>query len=113
MILDIPFIGHAKWRLVVGRYDVVHAVEEAAHLIAPVARMLRVPLVADVDSSIPHQLRYSGFARRGPLLWLAGASSASRCVERLRRSRCVAASPKSFAPRLRGHPYSRSRIRPS
>jgi glycosyltransferase involved in cell wall biosynthesis len=71
MILDIPFIGHAKWRLVVGRYDVVHAVEEAAHLIAPMARVLRVPLVADVDSSIPHQLRYSGFARRGPLLWLA------------------------------------------
>jgi glycosyltransferase involved in cell wall biosynthesis len=27
----------------------------------------------DVDSSIPDQLRYSGFATRGPLLWLAEA----------------------------------------
>jgi glycosyltransferase involved in cell wall biosynthesis len=27
----------------------------------------------DVDSSIPDQLRYSGFARRGPLLWAAEA----------------------------------------
>ncbi len=51
----------------------VHAVEEAAHLVAPLARLLRLPLVADVDSSIPDQLRYSGFARRGPLLWAAEA----------------------------------------
>ena len=35
------------------------------------------PLVVDVDSSIPDQLRYSGFATRGPLLWTA---------ERLERS---------------------------
>jgi glycosyltransferase involved in cell wall biosynthesis len=46
-------------------------VEEAAPLVAPLARLLRVPLVADVDSSIPDQLRYSGFATRGPLLWAA------------------------------------------
>ncbi|MFI5184580.1 MAG: glycosyltransferase, partial [Vicinamibacteria bacterium] len=31
------------------------------------------PLVVDVDSSIPDQLRYSGFATRGPLLWVADA----------------------------------------
>jgi glycosyltransferase involved in cell wall biosynthesis len=41
--------------------------------VAPFARLLRVPLVMDVDSSIPDQLRYSGFATRGPLLWLAEA----------------------------------------
>jgi glycosyltransferase involved in cell wall biosynthesis len=28
--------------------------------------------VTDVDSSIPDQIRYSGFARRGPLPWFAG-----------------------------------------
>jgi glycosyltransferase involved in cell wall biosynthesis len=71
MALDVPFIAEAVIRLAFGRYDVVHAVEEAAHLIAPFASVLRVPLVMDVDSSIPDQLRYSGFARRGPLLWLA------------------------------------------
>jgi glycosyltransferase involved in cell wall biosynthesis len=71
MALDVPFVAEAAWRLARGRYDVVHAVEEAAHLIAPFAHLLRVPLVMDVDSSIPDQLRYSGFATRGPLLWLA------------------------------------------
>jgi len=71
MVLDVPFVAEAVLRLAFGRYDVVHSVEEAAHLIAPFARLLRVPLVMDVDSSIPDQLRYSGFATRGPVLWLA------------------------------------------
>jgi glycosyltransferase involved in cell wall biosynthesis len=71
MALDVPFMAEAVLRLAFGRYDVVHAVEESAHLVAPFARLLRVPLVMDVDSSIPDQLRYSGFATRGPLLWLA------------------------------------------
>lgn len=71
LLLDVPFMAEAVARLAFGRYDVVHAVEEAAHLVAPFARLLRVPLVVDVDSSIPDQLRYSGFATRGPLLALA------------------------------------------
>jgi glycosyltransferase involved in cell wall biosynthesis len=71
LVLDVPFVAEAVARLALGRYDVVHAVEESAHLVAPFARLFRVPLVVDVDSSIPDQLRYSGFARRGPLPWLA------------------------------------------
>ena len=71
MALDVPFMGEAAWRMATGRYDVVHAVEEAALLAAPLTRLFGIPLVADVDSSIPDQLRYSGFAKRGPLLWLA------------------------------------------
>ena len=73
MLLDVPFLAEAALRLAFGRYDVVHAVEEAAHLVAPFARLLRIPLVMDVDSSIPDQLRYTGFATRGPLVWLAEA----------------------------------------
>jgi glycosyltransferase involved in cell wall biosynthesis len=73
LALDVPFVAEAALLLVTRRFDVVHAVEEAAHLIAPVALLLRVPLVMDVDSSIPDQLRYSGFASRGPLLWAAEA----------------------------------------
>ena len=73
MALDVPFLAEAVWRLRFGGYDVVHAVEEAAHLIAPFASWFGVPLVMDVDSAIPDQLRYSGFARRGPLLRLAEA----------------------------------------
>jgi len=71
LLLDLPFMAEAAWRMAAGRYDVVHAVEEAAHLAAPLARLLQLPYVMDVDSSIPDQLRYSGFATRGPLLWLA------------------------------------------
>jgi glycosyltransferase involved in cell wall biosynthesis len=69
--LDVPFLAQAVFRLFTRRYDAVQAVEEAAHLIAPFARLRGVPLVADVDSSIPEQLRQSGFARGGPLLWAA------------------------------------------
>jgi len=71
LLLDVPFVAEALWRMAFGRFDVVHAVEEAAHLVAPAARLLGLPLVADVDSSIPDQLRYSGFAGRGPLPWFA------------------------------------------
>lgn len=71
LALDVPFLAEAMLRMLFGRYDAVHAVEEAAHLVAPLARVLGLPLVMDVDSSIPDQLRYSGFARRGPLPWLA------------------------------------------
>ena len=71
LLLDFPFMLEAVWRMTTGRFDVVHAVEEAAHLSAPFCRLLGLPLVMDIDSSIPDQLRYSGFARRGPLLALA------------------------------------------
>ncbi len=71
LVLDLPFLAQAVLLLMTRRYDVVHAVEEATHLIAPFARLRGVPLLADVDSSIPEQLRESGFARRGPLLWAA------------------------------------------
>jgi glycosyltransferase involved in cell wall biosynthesis len=73
LVLDVPFALEAYARMAFGGYQVVHAVEEAAHLAAPLARLLRLPLVVDVDSSIPDQLRESGFATRGPLLWAAEA----------------------------------------
>lgn len=73
LALDVPFMVEAWWRMATGRFDVVHAVEESAHLAAPLARMLGLPLVVDVDSSIPDQMRESGFAGRGPLWWAARA----------------------------------------
>jgi glycosyltransferase involved in cell wall biosynthesis len=73
LALDVPFMAEAFWRMATGGHDVVHAVEEAAPMAAPLARLLRLPLVVDVDSSIPDQLRESGFARRGPLVWAAEA----------------------------------------
>ncbi len=64
LLLDVPFMGRAAWRLAVRGYDVVHAVEEAAHLVAPLARLLRRPLVMDVDSSLSEQLRRKGGVAR-------------------------------------------------
>jgi glycosyltransferase involved in cell wall biosynthesis len=63
LLLDVPFMAEAAWRMATGAYDVVHAVEEAAHLAAPFTRLFRLPLVADVDSSIPDQLAHSPLAR--------------------------------------------------
>ena len=71
LLLDVPFMAEAAWRMARGGYDVVHAVEEAAHLAAPFARLFRIPLVADVDSSIPDQLSHSPLARGGILPRLA------------------------------------------
>jgi len=73
LLLDLPFMAEAAWLMASGRYDVVHAVEEAAHLGAPFARLFRLPLVADVDSSIPEQLSHSPLARGGILPRLARA----------------------------------------
>jgi glycosyltransferase involved in cell wall biosynthesis len=97
LVLDVPFVVQAAWRILWGRYDVVHAVEEAAYLLAPVARLRGVPLIADLDSSIPDQLRESGFATRGPLLWAAQA------LERyaLRRAAAVVTVCRSLSDGVR------------
>jgi glycosyltransferase involved in cell wall biosynthesis len=55
------------------RYDVIHAVEEAAFFAAWLKKMFRVPMIYDMDSSIPDQLAYSGSVRFRPLLKLAAA----------------------------------------
>jgi glycosyltransferase involved in cell wall biosynthesis len=98
LALDVPFMLEAWTRMAFGKYDVVHAVEEAAHLAAPVARLLKVPLVMDVDSSIPDQLRYTGFATRGPLLWAAERLETSA----LRSARTVVTVCTSLTEGVRG-----------
>jgi len=100
--LDVPFMAQAFWRLAVGRYDAVHAVEEAAHLVAPVARLLRVPLVMDIDSSIPDQLRESGFAARGPLPWAAARLETGA----LRQAAAVITVCRSLTERVRARASS-------
>ncbi len=104
LLLDVPFMARAWWRMAVGRFDVVHAVEEAAHLAAPVARLLGLPLVVDVDSSIPAQMRESGFATRGPLLWAAEALEGHA----LRHSAAVVTVCSSLTEGVRGRvPHDR------
>jgi len=58
-----------------GRYDFIHAVEEAVFLALPLS-WLGIPIVYDVDSLLSEQLEYTG-AVTNPLLL--------RCVRRLER----------------------------
>jgi len=71
--LDAAMALRACARMIRHRYDAVHAVEEAAFFMAPVARLKRIPLIVDMDSLISHQLAYSGFVRCRPLLALVEA----------------------------------------
>jgi glycosyltransferase involved in cell wall biosynthesis len=104
ILLDVPFMAYAWWRMAVGRFDVVHAVEESAHLAAPLASLLGLPLVVDVDSSIPAQMRESGFAARGPLLWAAEALEGHA----LRHSAAVVTVCSSLTEGVRGRvPHAR------
>ena len=59
-----------------GRYDVVHAIEEAAFYAVPLARLFRLPALIDLDSDLVLQLREHGS-------WLARALAAP--AGRLRR----------------------------
>ncbi|MEX2605878.1 MAG: glycosyltransferase family 4 protein [Kiritimatiellia bacterium] len=71
--LDALMAFQVTGRILWGGYDVVHAVEESAFFVAPVARLKRIPYVVDMDSLISHQLAYSGFIRWRPLLRLVEA----------------------------------------
>ncbi|MEZ5823257.1 MAG: glycosyltransferase family 4 protein [Geminicoccaceae bacterium] len=55
-VADLIMAWMAMWRLIVNRYDVIHAVEEMAYVAHGLRPIFRVPYVIDIDSSIPQQL---------------------------------------------------------
>ncbi len=55
------------------RYDVVHAVEESAFFGVILSRLLKIPLIYDMDSSIPAQISYTGFIKNSLILKFANA----------------------------------------
>lgn len=67
-VADVALAAIAASRLARHRYDVVHAVEEAAFIAMALRAVFRVPYVYDMDSSIPAQLgdgvRLPGLLRR-------------------------------------------------
>lgn len=68
-----PFLDLLVWvkalaMLAGGRYDLIHAHEEAAYFALPLARMFGVKLLYDMHSSLPQQLANYGFANYGPLV---------------------------------------------
>jgi len=85
-----PFLDLLLWfkafaMLSTGRYDVVHAHEEAAYFSAPLAAMFGVKLLYDMHSSLPQQLANYEFANYSPVVWLL--SQMERFV--LRRAHAV------------------------
>jgi glycosyltransferase involved in cell wall biosynthesis len=57
--------------LLTRRFDAVHAVEESIFFTLPLARLRRVPVIYDLDSSLSDQLESAGVLRARPLLALA------------------------------------------
>lgn len=56
--------------LLTRRWDLAHAVEESVFFTLPLARLRGIPVIYDMDSSISHQLAYSGKLRRSASLEL-------------------------------------------
>jgi len=67
----------ALWLCLRNRYDVIHAVEEAAFFAVALKTVFGCKFVYNLDSLISEHLEYSGFVKSKPVLWLA------RLLERL------------------------------
>ncbi len=95
---DLLLLASLVHRLARGRYDLLYAHEEGAFLGALVAPLFRVPLVYDMHSSLPLQIRDWGFSDHE---WVV---SLFRRIERfaLRRARAVVAIAPGVAEAARG-----------
>ncbi|HET7621725.1 MAG TPA: glycosyltransferase family 4 protein [Gemmatimonadaceae bacterium] len=77
VVLD-ALLALRVWRLLLTRrFDVVHAVEESIFFTLPLARLRRMPVIYDLDSSLSDQLASSGVLRARPLLALARSLEAT------------------------------------
>ncbi len=68
--LDLMLFFKAIAMLATGRYDAVHAHEEAAYFSSPLASLFGLRLLYDMHSSLPQQLKNYGFSRNPWLLFL-------------------------------------------
>ncbi|MBN1826681.1 MAG: glycosyltransferase family 4 protein [Candidatus Eisenbacteria bacterium] len=80
VLLDLLLTPEIRRRLRSGAYRCVHAVEESAFPAAHYARPLGIPVIYDMQSYLPEQMR-KHFVFRGPLAQRA----LRRCVRRLVR----------------------------
>lgn len=96
LLLDVTLISELARRLSAGGYACIHAVEEAAFPAVVLGQRFRVPVIYDMQSSLPEQLA------RHPGLRSAPAQSALLGLERwlLRRAHSVVSS-SGLAQRVR------------
>ena len=62
-----------------GRYDIVHAIEEAGFYAVPLARLFGLPAMIDLDSDLVLQLREHGSCLARALAARPGGCAGSRC----------------------------------
>lgn len=72
-ILDILLFLKTSLSVLGKKYNVVHAVEEAAFFGVVLSKLLKIPLIYDMDSSIPAQIAYTGFIKNGFVLKFASS----------------------------------------
>jgi glycosyltransferase involved in cell wall biosynthesis len=70
IILDFFLFFKALGMCLKNKYDLIHGVEEGAFLGVALKKIFKIPLIYDMDSSIPHQLSYTKFLRNKFLLRL-------------------------------------------
>ena len=65
ILLDLGMLGRLPSLLQTGRYDVVHVLEEMALPVIFLCRRKQLPVIYDMQSSLPDQLRTNAFCRLG------------------------------------------------
>jgi glycosyltransferase involved in cell wall biosynthesis len=100
LLLDVFVFIKAFSLLFRNRYDCIHGVEEGAMMGVVLKSIFRVPLVYDMDSSIPEQLQES----RSPVWTLAPVLWLAECLERwtVIRSDLVIAVCSALSERVSG-----------
>lgn len=69
VLLDISLAVCAAGLIRNGRYDCIHAVEEAAFFGVLLSRSTGLPLIYDMDSVISHEMGYTFLRRFPPVIW--------------------------------------------
>jgi len=97
LLLDFS-LAYAALRLARrNRFDCIHAVEEGVFIGLPLSRLVRVPIVYDMDSVMSHEIARTAFGR------LPGAARFVRAAERwaIKRSALVMTISESMADYVR------------
>ncbi|MFC1881864.1 glycosyltransferase family 4 protein [Thermodesulfobacteriota bacterium] len=96
VVLDICLSATVLKLLIRNKYDCIHGVEEGAAIAVLCKRLFGVPVLYDMHSSLPEQLRRVSWFKAGPGFWL------SNLTERwlVKKADCIIAS-QGLLPHIR------------
>jgi glycosyltransferase involved in cell wall biosynthesis len=97
LFYDTVMLPAVFWLLVTNRYDVIHGIEEGGFLGVILGKLLGIDSIFDMDSSIPEQLKSSGFFKNPILIsWLGALEKWS-----LNKSSCVITMCKALSDKAK------------